>query len=252
MVVTAPRGRYPPGALSDTRTRPPVRAERARHARRRTPLGLVGIPLALFLAGIGLFLILGRGGGGGLPLLGGGRSEEVPAFDFVVRKTRAVPTAEGVDAKSLAGDAEAVAGELTPILDDLFTTAFLDPSTWGDADYADVWERFTEDARPTAEQSVETLTLGARAGDVYDRVTPKRGVLSFEVLFDPDGAPVSAVATFRFSALGARTDGTYTTIVSTGQLFLGNPGDWKITAFEVRRDDRTAKPPASNSPTSST
>jgi hypothetical protein len=198
----------------------------------------------LVLAGVGLFLVLGRGGGGGLPILGGGRSDEVPAFDFVVRKTRAVPTAEGADAKPLAEDAEALAREITPILDDLFTTAFLDPGAWGDGDYGAVWERFTADARPTAEQSVETLTLGASAGDVYERVTPKRGVLDYEVLFDPDGAPASVVATFSFSALGARTDGTYTAIVSTGQLFLAGPGDWKITAFDVRRDDRRARPPA--------
>lgn len=241
----APSDRYPPGALSDTRTRPPVRAERAQRARRRTPLGLVAIPLVLVLAGIGLFLILGRGGGGGLPLLGGGGSEEIPAFGFVVRKTRAVPTAEGAEAKALASDAEAVAGELTPILDDLFTAAFLDPGAWGDGDYTAVWDRFSEEARPTAEQSVETLTLGVGAADVYERVTPKRGVVSYEVLFDARGNPASIVATFSFSALGARTDGTYTAIVSTGQLFLGAPGDWKITAFEVRRHDRPAKAPAS-------
>jgi len=206
----------------------------------------------LVLAGVGLFLVLGRGGGGGIPILGGGRSDEVPAFDFVVRKARAVPTAEGADAKSLTKDADAVAKELTPILDDLFTTAFLDPGAWGDGDYAAVWERFTADARPSAEQSVETLTLGASAGDVYESVTPKRGVLSYEVLFDADGAPASVVATFSFSALGARTDGTYTAIVSSGQLFLGNPGDWRITAFEVRRDDRTARPPVSPTPSPTT
>lgn len=247
MVVTAPSGRYPPGALSDTRTRPPVHAERAKRARRRAPLPLLAIPLVLVLAGVGLFLLVGRGGGGGLPLLGGGR-DEVPAFDFVVRKTRAVPTAEGAEAKSLAHRAEAAAREITPILDDLFTSAFLDPGSWGD--YGRVWERFTEDARPAAERSVETLTLGASAGDVYERVTPKRGVLSYEVLLDAEGAPASVVATFRFTALGARKDGTYTAIERTGQLFLGNPGDWRITAFEVHLDDHAAKPPApSASPT---
>lgn len=198
----------------------------------------------LVLAGVGLFLALGRGGGGGLPLIGDGGSEEVPAFEFVVRKTRAVPTTAGADAKALAEDAEAVARELTPILDDLFTTAFLDPRAWGSGDYEAVWQRFTDEARPTAEQSVETLTLGAGAGDVYDRVTPKRGVLTYEVLFDPDGAPASVVAIFSFSALAAGKDGTYTAVVRTGQLFFEDPSDWTIAAFEVRRDDRRARPPA--------
>lgn len=211
----------------------------------------MAIPLVLVLAGLGLFL-LGRGGGGGLPLLGGGGSEEVPAFDFVVRKVRAVPTAEGAEAKALAHDAKAVADELTPILDDLFTTAFLDPGAWRDGEYDAVWARFSPDARPTAEQSVETLTLGAGAGDVYESVTPKRGVVSFEVLFDADGAPASVVATFSFTALGARTDGTGTAIVSTGQLFLGDPGDWKITAFEVRRADREARLPETPTPPTTT
>lgn len=249
MVVAAPRARYPLGALSDTRTQPPVRAARAERARRRKPLSLLVIPVALVLAGVGLVVLLARGGGGGgLPIIGGGGSEAAPPFDFVVRKARAVPTAEGADAKALAKEAEAVAEELTSVLDDLFTTAFLDPGAWRDGDYDAVWARFSEDARPVAEQSVDTLTLGAAAGDVFEEVTPKRGTVGFEVLFDPDGKPVSAVASFSFSATGARTDGTYTRILSTGQLFFGEPGDWRITAFDVERADREARPPSSPTP----
>ncbi|GBC86536.1 hypothetical protein HRbin12_00529 [bacterium HR12] len=243
-----PAGRYPLGALSDTRTHPPVRAARAERTRRRKPLGLVVIPIVLALAGVGLVLLLARGDGGGIPIIGGGRSEEVPPFDFVVRKARAVPTAEGADAKALAKEAEAVADELTPILDELFTTAFLDPAAWRDGDYEAVWARFSDDARAAAEESVETLTLGRAAGETFDAVTPKRGTLGFEVLFDPDGDPISAVASFSFSATGVRTDGTATRILSSGQLFFGNPGHWRITAFEVERADREARVPASPTP----
>ncbi len=234
--------------MSDTRTQPPVRAARAQRARRRKPLGLIVAPLALVLAGVGLLVLLTRDGGGGLPIVGGDRSDEVPPFDFVVRKARAIPTAEDADAKELARAAEHVADELTPILDELFTTAFLDPGAWRDGDYEQVWSLFSEDARPTAEQSVQTLTLGEGAGDVFETVTPRRGTLSFQVLFDPEGRPASAVASFTFTAIGARTDGTYSAIASSGQLFFGDPGRWRITAFEVERADRDARAPASPTP----
>ena len=65
-----------------------------------------------------------------------------------------------------------MAQEITPTIDDLYTNAYLDPSNWRHDDYEEVFATFAPDAAATAEQSVETLTLGATAGDVFDTVDP--------------------------------------------------------------------------------
>lgn len=211
-------------------------------------VGLIVIPLVLVLGAVALFLVLSRGDGG-LPIIGGdGDSNEVPPFDFQVRKVRAIATSEDADVEALGQQATALADELAPVLDDLFTAAYLDPENWREGDYEEVWATFSDGARSTAEENAETLTLGASAGDLYESVAPKKGVLDVEVLFDADGQPTSVVANFQFSAIGARTDETYTAVVSDGQFIFGEPGDWTITAFNVTRDDRKARPPASPTP----
>ena len=86
---------------------------------------------------------------------------------------------------------------------------------------------------------------------MYDRVTPEKGSIGFTVLFDPAGSPNTAVARVRFSALGERSDGTFTLIVSKGELFLRDIDGWQITAFDVTRQDRETQPPPSPAPSGS-
>jgi hypothetical protein len=174
-----------------------------------------------------------------------------PEFDFTVGRAKAVATAPEADTESLEAEAEAIGEEITPVLDDLYTNAFLDPANWREGDYEEVLAAFSEGAASTAQQSVEVLTLGATAGDLYERVTPEKGSLGFTVLFDPAGSRHTAVARVRFSALGERSDGTFTLIVSKGELFLRDIDGWQITAFDVARQDREAQPPPSPAPSAS-
>jgi hypothetical protein len=254
-VVGAARGRYPLGALTDTRP-PTVRAERstrkAGHRKKPSP-ALIVIPLVL-VAAAALVFVLTRGDGGAIPFVGDDGPGEAPPFDFQIRKVRALATSEQADEAALTDEAEAIERELTPVVDELFTNAFLDPANWAEGEYAEVLDRFGEDARPTAEASIETLTLGTTAGEVYDEVAPDRSVLDYKVLFDPDGEVGQVVVTVRFSALGTRADGGYTAIVSDAELFFDDPGDWLISAFDVERADGEAQPPsppASGSPSAS-
>ncbi len=192
----------------------------------------------------GLVFFLTRGDGK-IPFIDGGNdTPPIAPLEFKIRKTRAVATSDSADKETLAQQAASVGEQLTPMLNDLFTAAFLDPENWKDGDYTQVWEAFADDAKGSAQQAVETLTAGATAGDVYDQIQPTKGSLEFDVLFDQDDAPTSVVVKFRFYAFGTRTDGTYTTIVSHGQLFLADPGSWVISAFDVKRGDRAAEPPA--------
>jgi len=148
------------------------------------------------------------------------------------------------------GEAEDVAQEITPTIDDLFTNGYLDPTNWRDGDYEEVFATFAPDAVATAEEGVETLTLGATAGDVFATVEPGKSKLSYQVLFDPDGAVETAVVTVVFRATAERKDGTYLAIVSEGEFFLRQIDGWTITAFDVKRDDHETQPPSPSASTS--
>lgn len=239
--------------LTEGPTKPPVTADRsqrrATNRKRRLPLALLLVPVVLAGLGIALFLVLGGDGGG---IIGGDDdSDVVPEFDFTVGRAKAVATAPEADAEALETEAGDIGLEITPVLDELYTNAFLDPANWREGNYEEVLAVFSEGAISAAQQSVEVLTLGATAGDVYDRVTPETGSIGFTVLFDPAGSPNTAVAQVRFTALGERSDGTFTLIVSKGELFLRDIDGWRITAFDVTRQDRETQPPPSPAPSGS-
>ena len=226
----------------------PNRVQRGAQKKRRVPLLLI-VPIVIVAIGVAILLALR---GGAVPIIGGG-DEPAPPFDFIVKPAAAISTAPDADETTLAASADQVAQEITPTIDDLYTNAFLDPGNWRHDDYDEVFETFASDAAATAEQSVETLTLGATAGDVFRTVDPGKSKLSYQVLFDPDGAPETAVVTVIFRATAERKDGTYLAIVSEGEFFLrqvdGQEG-WKITAFDVTRDDHETQPPSPSATTS--
>jgi len=222
----------------------PNRVQRGADKKRRVPLAVLIVPVVLVAIGVAILLAL-RGGGG--PIIGGG-DEPAPPFDFIVKPATAIPTAPDADEASLSASATEVAQEITPMIDDLYTNAYLDPSNWRHDDYEEVFTAFAPDAAATAEQSVETLTLGATAGDVFDTVDPGKSKLTYQVLFDPDGAPESAVVSVIFRATAERKNGTFLAIVSEGEFFLrqidGQGEGWTITAFDVTRDDHEKEPPS--------
>jgi len=256
VVVDMAPGRYPHPDLTQSRIDTPDTANRAARRsakrRRRTPLALLLVPVVLVAVGVVLLLAFKGGDGGGILDIGGAEPDDtVPPFEFRLSKTGVVATVENADVGAMQAQADAVAEEITPLLDDLYTDAFLDPTKWREGDYEEAFAIFAPDALASAQQGAEALTLGAAAGDVYERVTPRRGSLQFRVLFDLEGAPDTVVVEVSFTALGQRLDGTYTAIVSTGELFLKDEGGWKVTAFKVSRGDRDTQPPPSPTPSSS-
>jgi len=227
------------------RTSPPVpanRTERASQKKRRTPIALFAIPAAIIAVVVVVILVVS--GGADIPIIGGGngQDDEVPPFDFTVKKSLAVATVVDADTAALTAAAEQVGQDITPTIDDLFTNAFLDPTNWREGDYEEVFAAFASEALPAAQENVETLTLGVTAGDLFEDVEPDKGSLAFNVLFDPEAQPDTAVVTFHFAAIGERTDGTFVRLVSDGQFFLVDQGGWKITAFDVTRTDRKMQP----------
>jgi hypothetical protein len=232
-----------PGVLADGTNPPtvtPDRVQRGADKKRRTPLALWIVPVVLAAIAVVILLLLR---GGDVPILGG-EDEEAPPFDFILKGATAVPTVADVDQTTLDASAEEVGREITPTIDDLYTNAFLDPSNWRHDDYDEAFEAFASEAVPTAEQSLETLTLGANAGSVFERVEPGKGTLTYEVLFDPEAAPNTTVVTVVFRATAEQKNGTFLAIVSRGQFFLEDDGGWHITAFDVTRSDHETQPPS--------
>jgi hypothetical protein len=246
MVVTGPFGRYPQRVLTDSRLAAPVVADRADRkngtGKRRLPIALLIVPVVLVAAGIALILVVSGGGDGGITG-GDNGDEQAPPFDFRISRVAVVPTVSAADSEQLDSEADAVAEEITPVLDAMYTDAFLDPENWREGDYEEVFELFADDAAVTARSSVEVLTLGASAGDEFERVTPDRGGIDYTVLFDRDNNPDTVTARVRFYATGELKDGTFVAIVSAGQLFLQDLDGWKVIGFDMRRNDHEAEPP---------
>jgi hypothetical protein len=171
-----------------------------------------------------------------------------PNFDFKTAKAVAIPTGTQTP-KKLKAAATGASRQAVLVLDAVYTEGFLDPNSWNDASYGDVWAQFRKDAATEAESHVDTLTAGSTAGDSYSTIEPAKATIRPRVLMDPKGQPLSVLAIVYFSAKGMHEDGSYTLFRSTGQYFLQKDGsDWKITSFQVSRKDAKKAAP---SPTSS-
>ena len=135
-------------------------------------------------------VILVLSGGGAIPIVGGDDQDDtLPAFDFTAKKAVAVATVADADVAALTASAEQVGAEITPTIDDLYTNAFLDPSNWREGDYEEVFAAFAPDAQPAAQENVETLTLGATAGDVFEDVDAGQGHARVRRAVRPRGQP---------------------------------------------------------------
>jgi hypothetical protein len=247
--------RYPQRALSSrTKTPPPAtRTERRSHGKkRRIPLALILVPVVLIGGGVALFLNLTGGGKAIIDKVTGGE-EPVPEFAFSLKKVLVTTTAEGSDVEALRPAAEAAADEVAPVLSTLFTEAYLDPNNWKDGAYDEAFELFAPESRSAAESAIDTLTAGANAGDLYENLSERKGSIRVGVLFDREGKANSISAHVRFYALGERKDGGWTSIVSHGVMFLKDTGDgWRVTAYNIKRNDREAEAPAATGATGAT
>jgi hypothetical protein len=223
------------------------RTERAAHSRkRRAPLALIVVPILLVLAGGGLALYLTGNGDVVGGLIPGNEPEPVPEFDFKLSKVQVDVTAEDADQIAMRPAAEETATAVATVIDELYTAAFLDPNVWKDGDYSAAFDLFDEAAVASAQtQGAGTLTLGPDAGDTYEKVTPTKGSIRFDVLFDREGEPHTVAAHVRFYATAQRKDDTYVAIVSHGVLFLEDDGDgWHVTAYDMKRNDKETDAPS--------
>ena len=225
-------------------------ARHASQAPRRKPVTIVlAVVAVLGVGGLAFALTGGNDGPLGPLVPGTGEPERVtPEFTFRAGKTQAVPTVASQNAKQLMGEAQRASKETTAVVDDLYTAAFLDPDNWTSGTYDSAFELFDEPARQEARSSVAALTAGTSAGETFDDIQPEGGVIRSEVLMDTKGHAARVVARVTFTARATNKDGTFTLLVSEGEYFLRSiDGDWKVVAFDVRRNDKVNEPAPSPS-----
>jgi hypothetical protein len=235
--------------LSEAAPPAPTRTQttdtRSKVARRRV---IAGIVVAVLVVGAAAFLLT-REGGITIPgVTSSGPDTPTLAFDRV--KVIAEST---TDTSSKQIHADPVGHQVQELVTALYQSVWIDPDVWEDGDYTDAFEdAMTESAASEAStaKAIESLTLGAAAGDTYVFVTPERSTLVVRVLGGPDDAPVQALAQVVFRASAEHTDGTFTDITQTASYFVQQlDGEWRIISFRADRDEDEAKTPVSATPT---
>ena len=228
-----------PGTLQRVLTEGKHRAE---SNKRLTPAVVIA-PIVIIAIAVAAYVAF-SGGPDGTPDGSGGvatTSAATPPFDFIVDAAVAVPTSE-TPLKELRDPARQAAGTVAKMMSGLYAAAFLDPETWGTGSYDAVWTFFEPAAAAAARRATDDLTAGRDAGESFTEITPDKGKLDVKVLFDERDRPAVYSAEVVFSAEAVGDDGTVTKLYSSGTYFLQpTPKGWRVTSFDVRRDDHAVK-----------
>jgi hypothetical protein len=197
------------------------------------------------------FVLLG--GTDGIPIIGGSPKPPTPEFAFKLTKVTPVPTRSETKHQDLEAKAKDAAGQVGSQMNALYIGSFLDPDNWLDGSYDSVWGLFDGGASTEAQSQIETLTAGTGAGDAFEQILPKTGLLKTRVLFDLQDQAFSVVAVTHFEAVGSGKDGQDVVMTSRGQfVFQRVDGDWRVVSFKVLRDNevQTPSPSAGATPSS--
>jgi hypothetical protein len=218
--------------------------ERSKVARRRA-IG-VGVAIAA-VVGVGAYFLTG----GEAPeiiqeIVDSEPDRELSDVAFDLQQVKFEATVAGADKDAQRATAQQAGERITGSMNEMFFVAFVDPDTWGDT--GEISDRFTGEAADSLEDDIETLTLGADAGDVYEFVEPGRSTLFVRVLTGPDGEALRASAKLEFMAIAEHTDGTFSRITINGTFFLVPDGnDWKVEAYRAARLEKEIEAPVSPS-----
>lgn len=153
-----------------------------------------------------------------------------------------------VDAQAEEGDLEGARDAVVDLLDELYTTAFVDPGRWEGGAFPELGSYFTGRAAARAEQDREGLTLGQDAARI-ERVVPTSATLRLSILVDPQAAPYAAIATAAFRGDGRTTDGGAVEIVHEGRYLVRRvEGGWRIIGYDVQGSLESVADPGPGTP----
>lgn len=131
--------------------------------------------------------------------------------------------------------------EVRHVVTRMHRLALFQPENWQTGRYGSALAAFSGPARRSASKDLRVLTLGPRAGEVYESVRPTGGWLRITVLIGRQGGVSTAEVRTEFRARARRANGEVDVILSRGEYFLHEEGGWRIQAYAVKRHDRSAK-----------
>jgi hypothetical protein len=208
----------------------------------RKPLALIGGGVAGVVAAGLIAFVLFRGEVDGI-LPGGGSPTDtvsISPLGWNVSTPFPVPTDPNAKPKESQEAADRAGHQVVDVLENLYSSGFLDAEALSSGDYSATFDVFADGARPQARKHEAVLTAGAGA-DVFERIEPTEGTVRLKVLLGASGQPVSVVGVVVFEAEAFGDKGAVR-FVSEGQYFLEPvDGAWRIVSFDVRRRDAELK-----------
>jgi hypothetical protein len=218
-----------------------------------SPAVFIGIGVAVVvIAGVIVAFALTRNKSSNAGVVSG--SPSYGGFQFSGVRYDPVTTAVGGDQKKADNAAKQASAQVTNQLNTLYGEGFLDPANWQKGSYTSALAVFDAKAAAQAQLQIDTLTAGTAAGTTFTTITPQASKLHIDVLVDKGNNPVSAIGQLEFRAIAHAKDGTVTRLISKGTyVFTQESGVWKITSFNVQREDKqgagTSSASATGSPT---
>jgi len=140
-------------------------------------------------------------------------------------------TSSAVSLKDKNPSLGTVPADVQTTLSAMYDGLFLDPHAWSTAPPSDVYDHFTDTAKPAAQQAGTSLGLGTLTGTIKTlKVDSSR--LDVHVLIDAQGKPMAAIGTVQFIATAQTKAGATLRITRNAQYLMENVnGTWLVSGF---------------------
>jgi hypothetical protein len=187
--------------------------------RRRKPWWAVGVAVVVIGAVAVLAIVLS------------GNRQVLPFVPKRAPFTFKLGTTSTVSLRSKKGSPGDVPESVQTTLSAMYDGLFLDPHAWSTAPPSDVYDHFTDTAKPAAQQAGPSLGLGSLTGTI-STLKVNSSNLAVRILIDPSGRPTSAIGEVQFVATAQTKAGSTIRITRHAQYLMENVnGTWLVAGF---------------------
>jgi len=187
--------------------------------RRRRPWWAVGIAVVLIGAVAILAIVLS------------GNRQVLPFVPKRAPFTFTMGTSSAVSLKDKHPKLGTVPASVQTTLSAMYDGLFLDPHAWSTAPPSDVYDHFTDTAKPSAQQAGTSLGLGSLTGTIKSLKADSSN-LDVHVLIDEQGTPTAAIGVVQFVATAQTNAGWTIRITRNAQYLMENDGGtWLVSGF---------------------
>lgn len=130
--------------------------------------------------------------------------------------------------------AQVEAPKITALMNNLYSSAFLDPAKWQGGTHPDLAANFTAEAQPGVAANLGNLALAELSDKLESVESRKQSVDRVTFFVEDDGSLPIGVASVTFEAVGHPKDGEDVSITHAANYWLQREGDsYKISAFDA-------------------